>query len=325
MLGSLGLKKHQKYILYGLKAIIAVILISYLISQISEHQDILTSLYNVDIKWIFFAILMMIPNILLQAYKWWILVKNINPKISYWEACGSTLGGISLGILTPGRIGELGKGLFIDHVEKWQITGLALLDRVFNMSAIMILGISSFIFILKNVYETSVIFYLPFAIIIFILLCFFIYFLLNPEILRAAYNRFDQLHKFRKQTKLFFSSIKVIKKKPVLKVFFISLVFQFIVAIQFIMLVVAFEVNLAWLDGFLASFSTVMTKASLPISIAEIGVRETAADYFFGLFIENRAAIFNGSIVLFIINVLFPSLLGIFMLPKLNFQRDLKD
>jgi uncharacterized membrane protein YbhN (UPF0104 family) len=325
LLASFGLKKHQKYILYSIKTIVAITLIAYLINQISEHQDILTTLYNVDIKWIFFSILMMIPNILLQAYKWWVLVKNINPSISFWEACGSTLGGISLGILTPGRIGELGKGLFIDHVEKWQITGLALLDRVFNMSAIMILGISSFIFILKNIYETSIIFYLPFAIIIFILLCFFIYFLLNPEILRAAYNKFDQLHKFKKQTKLFFSSIKILKKKPVVLVFIISLIFQFVVAVQFIMLVIAFDANLGWLDGFLASFSTVMTKASLPISIAEIGIRETAADYFFGLFITNRAAIFNGSIVLFVINVLFPSLLGIFMLPKLNFQRDLTD
>ncbi|MCB0278080.1 MAG: flippase-like domain-containing protein [Calditrichaeota bacterium] len=323
MLQALTRRSRLKTIVYFIKFVIGIALIIYLVKTINEHQDIIPILQKVDEKWIFFAIIIMVPNILLQAWKWWILIRNVKSDLSFWSACGSTLGGMSLGILTPGRIGELGKGLFLDQVEKWQITGLALLDRVFNMAAIMIFGLIAYLYILKELYLASMFIYIPIALTILILFVFFIYFLLNPEILRAAYNRFEQLHRFKEQTKLFFSSLRTLKRRTVTQVLLISCLFQVVVGIQFYMLIVAFEPSLSFAEGLVGSFSTVLTKAVLPISIADLGIRETAADFFFGLFVNNRAAIFNGSIILFMINVLFPSILGIFMLPKLSFQKDL--
>lgn len=323
MLLSLRRKSTLRYVIYTVKLVIGIALIAYLVRTINQHQSIVDSLGSADMRWIFLAIIIMVPNILLQSLKWWLLIRNVKSDLSFWHACGSTLGGMSLGILTPGRIGEMGKGLFLDHVEKWQVTGLALLDRVFNMCAIMIFGLFAFIYILRDIYQASLFVYIPIAIAMLLLFFFFIYFLLNPEILRAAYNRFEQLHRFRKQTKLFFSSLRVLKKRTAFRVLLISMLFQLVVATQFFMLIIAFEPTLSFFEGILSSFSTVFTKAVLPISIADLGIRETAADFFFGLFISNRAAIFNGSIILFMINVLFPSLLGIFMLPKLSFQKDL--
>ena len=316
-------KSLYKHLFTLIKITIGVFLSFYLYNQISQTENIADVFLKANTMWISLAIILMIPNILLQSLKWYFLIKTVNNKLTFWNSIASTIGGMSLGVLTPGRIGELGKGLFLEGVEKYQITGLALLDRMINMSSILITGIISLIIILEEEFHIPEIIYIPLGLFTIISLIFVIYVLLNPDILRFIYNRYERLHSIRTQAKQFFSALKLIDSKTLLYTFFAGLTNQFIVAIQFFMLVHAYDSSLTFLNGLMSSYCTTITQAFLPISIADIGIRENAAVYYFSFFISNKAAIFNGAFTLFTINVLFPSLCGIFMLPKLNFQKDL--
>lgn len=316
-------KKIYTRLFTFLKVAIGVFLFIYLYNQISSTENIVEVFLKADTMWISLAIILMIPNILFQSLKWFFLIKTVNHKFTFWNSIASTLGGMSLGVLTPGRIGELGKGLFLNGVEKYQITGLALLDRIINMTTILITGIISLIFILKDKFNVPEIIYIPLSLFVILSLFFVIYILINPDILRFFYSRYERLHSIKEQAKQFFSALKLINGKTLVYTFLSGLVFQFIVALQFFMLVHAYDSSLTTLNGLMSSYCTTLTQAFLPISIGDIGIRENAAVYYFGFFISNKAAIFNGALTLFTINVLFPSLCGIFMLPKLNFQKDL--
>jgi len=69
----------------------------------------------------------------------------------------------------------------------------------------------------------------------------------------------------------------------------------------------------------IASVMVYFTKTLIPaITLGEIGIREGAAIYFFGLFGCSEAVAFNSSMLLFIFNLLLPSLIGLYLLLRLK-------
>ena len=70
----------------------------------------------------------------------------------------------------------------------------------------------------------------------------------------------------------------------------------------------------------MATTSTILTKTLLPISLADLGIREGAAVFFFSKLQVGKVAAFNGSLLLFAVNVLLPTFLGLFLLPRLGWK-----
>ena len=68
------------------------------------------------------------------------------------------------------------------------------------------------------------------------------------------------------------------------------------------------------MHGYLAVASAFLAKTLLPVSFGDLGVRESAAIYFFAQFGISRAAAFNASFLLFLINLLIPSLAGLLII-----------
>jgi uncharacterized membrane protein YbhN (UPF0104 family) len=316
-------KSLVKKILIATKICISILLVYFLVDSIGSNMSILDSLKSAKLEWIAYAIILMIPNVLFQAMKWWLLLKQLDPTITFWSATGSTLGGLSLGFLTPGRIGEIAKGLFIGHVDRLKITGLAVIDRIFNMLSISSLGLFAIGFLLDKEYDLPAMVYGPPLFIACSTLIVIIYVFIHPRFLKALFANMTTVVKLRSRILQFFSSIMALKKRTMLSVLCLSTLVQCIVATQFIFMIYAFVDPFPLFEGYVSSFATAFTKAVLPISIADIGVRETAADLYFGFFVKNRTGIFNGTLLLFLINVVFPAICGLIMLPKLNFQKDL--
>lgn len=70
----------------------------------------------IQYKYIFFAVILMPINWLLEAKKWQILYRNFE-KINLKEAFITVLAGNSLGVVTPARIGEYGGRLITSHPD----------------------------------------------------------------------------------------------------------------------------------------------------------------------------------------------------------------
>ncbi|NIV10212.1 MAG: hypothetical protein GWN62_02575, partial [Aliifodinibius sp.] len=65
--------------------------------------------------------------------KWRYLLRIRFSDISNRETFNSLLFGITLGMVTPGNLGELGRGLFFQDKSKTVITGLTVVDKLSNM------------------------------------------------------------------------------------------------------------------------------------------------------------------------------------------------
>ena len=80
------------------------------------------------------------------------------------------------------------------------------------------------------------------------------------------------------------------------------------------------------MPAFLAISATMLVKSLLPISIGDLGIRESAAIFFLGKIGVHESTAFNASILLFLINLLIPSLVGLVLVLKyrLIFQKNNK-
>ena len=93
--------------------------------------------------------------------------------------------------------------------------------------------------------------------------------------------------------------------------------------IQFCFLALAFqEVPVIALTA--STTSTLFAKTLLPISVADLGIREGAAIYFLSQFQIEKVTAFNSSILLFTINVFIPTCIGFFFLLKLTWEENNK-
>ena len=80
--------------------------------------------------------------------------------------------------------------------------------------------------------------------------------------------------------------------------------------VQLFILILAFE-KISPLQSFAASSSAMLVKTLLPISLGDIGIRESASVYFYAKMGISKATAFDASFILFILNILFPSFVGL--------------
>ncbi len=77
---------------------------------------------------------------LLKVLRWRWLLGRLGVPCSVGRALYSYLGGMALGLTTPGRLGEVGRSLYIAGQDRVLLTGAALVDKVFDVSVIFAVG-----------------------------------------------------------------------------------------------------------------------------------------------------------------------------------------
>lgn len=83
--------------------------------------------------------------LILRAYKWHRLMAAAG-KIRLRQSLRSLFGGFALGLITPGRLGELGRCVFVRDDERAQVALLTLFDRLLDFWALLTLvGVSLFL------------------------------------------------------------------------------------------------------------------------------------------------------------------------------------
>jgi hypothetical protein len=78
-------------------------------------------------------------GLVVQWLKWRALLLRAAPRLSAREVTASLLAGFGLGLLTPGRLGEVGRGLALPGLGR-PATGLALADRALSSAVTLLTG-----------------------------------------------------------------------------------------------------------------------------------------------------------------------------------------
>ena len=129
----------RRQVLFWLKVAIGFGLFG-LMFMLVEPASILTAFRSANLTAVAIGGLLMPLNIFLQEYKWRFLVRLVKPDVKVIETLGSLLVGYAFGIITPGRIGEYSRSLFIRNTPPLKLVGLTVVDKFYNLGCTVAFG-----------------------------------------------------------------------------------------------------------------------------------------------------------------------------------------
>lgn len=298
--------------MFIIKIAFAAFVMLMLVQRI-ELPEIRAAYRSARLACILTALLLLIPNIYIQFYKWRYLVRLLKPPVTNREIFQSLLAGFTFGFITPGRIGEFGRAFFIKDYSWVSLLGVTFLDKFFSLAVVIFLGSLGLMYNLSGqLYLHTLI---PIIIFTVITLIVIYYILFHPEILRSFLYSLNIILPFRDKIKLLMGSLDAFHRRQAFRLLLFTLGFNAIFLIQFYILVCAFE-PAPIVPTMFALAAIMLVKSLLPISVGDLGVRESAAIFFLGHIGLQETTAFNASILLFMINLLIPSLIGLVLVLK---------
>ena len=235
-------------------------------------------------------------GVLLQWVKWQGLLSSHDARIGWRQGLHSLLVGFALGLLSPGRLGELARGVFLGG-ERAALVGLALLDRLTSVAvtlsaawvALWILspraGLGASLALFGLVAGLG----------------------LGRGLLRRAVGRWRFLGSVR-------ATLKQTPPALWVRTLAVSALFNAVFFAQFYLLMGHWDTAPAeavW--GIPLVFGL---KAMLPLTFLDLGVREGAAVLVFSRLHMDPGLAFNAALMLFFINVVLPGLVGMVLLQQ---------
>ena len=300
-----------------LKIIISAGFLCYILFKVNLTKLYLTA-ERANIVLVLIALGLTSFNLFLQFKKWQMACVNLlhsNDKKKIWT---SLFYGIAAGSFTPVRVGEFfGRAIEFRDKSLLQVTFATLVDKFFLLFVISFCGSISGIIFLRYYYHISV--YL--IILLFLFLSIVTYFvsllIFKPAIWENAFiNRF-QSSKVIISLSEKLKNFKKLDKKFAVKMIIISALFYAIFVLQYAILVSAFSGNSNFFIFLWAGVLVMFTKSAItPFSFIDFGVREGASIFFLTKMGEISTVAFDASAMLFFINIILPSIIGVILFYK---------
>ena len=312
-------KQYKGLLITLLKILIAGGLLSYLVFNV-DKKEILGALQNANMTLILITALIAILNIYLQFLKWKITCGYLLEEKSNKKILLSLFYGFSGGVFTPARIGEyFGRAAAFKDKSLIKVGVATFIDKVFPLMIVAGFGALASILFMHYYYHVSV--YLTGS--LFILTFFLIYaaylIVMDPRFWNSVlFNRISKSVSVKK----IFNNLLVLKELDrtyTTQMVLISIAFYTCFILQYALLISAFSGHYNFIHYIWAGNLVMFAKTIIPpISLGELVIREGASVFFLHMFGETNSVGFNSSIFLFLINMLIPSVIGLFLLLKKN-------
>ena len=294
--------------------LIGLIIFIFIIARLDFNKLILI-LYKINYLYLFLSFLLLFPILIIKAYRWNYLKKK---QLIIYNLKDSFLmygTGIYFGILTPGRLGDLIKVIYLKNNQCSLGKSLVsvILDRLSDLFFLIFFGyLGMFLF-----FPSFQNFILLFTFILIPGLIILIIFLRSKLIQLILKKIFDFITpvKYQKSWKInfqdFINNFKIYKFRNYLFVFLITAFSWFIYYFQAYLLTKSIGINnLSFL--FISIAVTIAgLVALLPVSILGIGTRDTILIGFFSIFYINQEVTVAFSFLILLMSVLM-GLIGFF-------------
>lgn len=253
----------------------------------------------------------------LELIKWKRLTCRFQ-RINHLEAIQSILCGIFLGLLTPNRVGELGGRLL--HIEKKNrikslyVNGICSLSQ--TLSTILFGSIATIYFADLISREINSSKYLLITLSLIVPLLFLLIYLQSnalKHLFKTVGSKFGEYHNLE--------TIEFSVKERI-RTLLLS-IFRFIVfGIQFSMLLVVFIPELSVLTSFIAVSLIYLCSTIVPTTwLSSLPVRTSFSFLIVDIMGYDGYAALISSILLWIINLLFPALFGLFVVNREGWKK----
>jgi glycosyltransferase 2 family protein len=270
------------------RGLLALVLLGLVVIYV-EPSQMLVAVQRLDAKWVLLTIALGLVALGVQWWKWGQLSALMSTPLTKGQLTRSLFGGFALGMISPGRIGEFGRAIFVADQHR-PVSLLTALDRCVSAAVTMILaGIALAI-------------YLPMSrwpLLLLTLLTISVALVTREKIFRLWGNSgFPPWNEAASRSRLWKNGAGAILFNLL---FFAQLYF---------LLLAGGQVPAAAILGIPLVFAA---KTLVPLAPMDLGVRETAAVFVLGHFGITSVVALQASLLLFVINVLGPGLMGLAM------------
>jgi len=255
-----------------------------------------------------------------EAIKWKILLHKIE-EISLFVSIKAVLAGLTYGILTPARSGEvIGRPLFLKEKNFSKGVFATAAGSIAQLSVTLIAGFVGIIFyalteptkiLIEKDYIENISIVVSLVFITFVLFGYF-----NISYIAKLTQKVRFLKRVNEQAQV----LTHYSKLELLKVLLLSLFRYLVFATQFYLLLTLFGIKISILTAYMGIAMTYFVATIIPVAtLAEIGIRSSVAIYFLGNGQEsNEIEIATSAAAIWLLNVGFPTIVGgmIWVLPK---------
>lgn len=262
------------------------------------------------------VICLMLGNWSFEALKWRVLIRHIQ-HISFFRAFKAILSGlsISLAMNTPNGAGEyVGRILYIEEGNRLRAITLTFVGSMSQLIVTMFLGTiglfvmrSHFYSVANQIFTLSLtaintITYGAIAITVTLIAVFF-------EI--SWLTRFIEKLPFVAKYSYFIQKLEDFGWRELLTVLLISFLRYGVFAVQYLLLMQVFRVDVSLWNGFWLITVMFLSLAIIPtIALAELGVRGKISIFLFSVFSNNTLGIVLTATTIWLINLVVPAVAG---------------
>jgi uncharacterized membrane protein YbhN (UPF0104 family) len=314
---NLLLLNWKQGIVLTLKTAVLAAILVYVVNFV-QTKNIMASLMQVNLYLIGAAFGLTFVNLFLQFWKWKVICNSFISEHDNKKIFSSLFYGFSAGLVTPFKVGEyVGRNIVLSDKSSMKVIIGSMIDKFFPLVVVYVIGtVLSLIFSVIYLNLSVPMAFIIFAVAILAGIAIFSL-MFNPELWNSRLIR--RIRKYNLFDKFFseFGKVRKLDGKSALKTAVISVFFYACYVAQYGILVAAFTGDYNFANYLWAGSLVFFTKTVIPpITVGDLGVREAASIFFLSEMGVGPEAGLNASIFIFLINVLLPSLFGLFLIFK---------
>jgi len=303
------LNSIKKYILFTVKLLALVVLLTLIYFQLEDKQISILSLTNLLMSLSLYnyillviVVLLMPLNWFIEAFKWKILISLINDHFSFQKALKSVLLGVFSGFITPNRIGEFGGRLsIIPKGSRLKALQLSVYGGLAQLIVTTVIGFISSLFIFTKYNNQSLIIF----VILFVISILFIFFNFNNLLLFLL--KFKITSKYLKK---FMINIEL-RKSFSLRILLITFLRYTIYVTQYVLLFFVFNVDLDFIFLFQIIAIMLFIQTILPtFALLDIGIKGNILLFLLKNYLDNQQVVLIVVFLVWILNLVLPAVIG---------------
>lgn len=326
------MKRIPKWLSTGLKVALSIAALTYVGFKLWIEREALVGIWSRlgpgDFGWILGAGLLIFLNMGLEAAKWRFLLQPFYPKVSLWRALKGVLAGMATGIFTPNRIGAYaGRLLILEAGHRVEAGVVTLVDRLCQMLVTMVVGLLAvqatsdyrMEMLMEDVFGSSDILGI-FALIAVALLIILAVVIMFPGVILGPIFRLFPNKSWYQKLQLVQQTLTKWRSQIVVG---LAMLRYLVFSTQFLFLLYGFGYSGDVMDAYWMISLLFLAKSVIPfLGFTELGVRESIAIEVFGLIGISAATSISATFILYLFNIILPSLVGVIFLRELNLEQE---
>ncbi len=284
--------KNSQHILFIARIILTIALLVFIFKKI-DFNVVGQVLYTANKIYILLALFLISVHVFFKSYKWYLLVKELHSENTFWDAMRSYLRGTGLAIVTPSRIGELGRIVGMKG-NKLHLGSLTFVDKISELWIVIF-------FVLLGGQRLLTGFNPIFIILALAAILLFLYQFRHFNNVITRFVPFEFLRTILKG----FTLVSWPLSNIILILSFLTMSVYFL---QAYLLLSAFQPIAA--STILIVFPLILLTNLVPVTIGSLGIREGAAIYLLSQFGVSATIAVSVSLLLFLFDTVIPGVLG---------------